>query len=496
MRRALITLAWGVTLVALLYGEENWRGRRAWNHYRQELESLGAQLDLKAFVPPLVSESQNFAATPLVQAWFPKRNSWNDNYSKADASVPTHVQGPRQFLDLVAWERAFNTVATGKQSDGRPYPSGKLDAVSRAKAAPAVLSGLKDDEPIFVELRLASQRPISRYPVVYDMENPWGILLPHLAKIKATTLRLQLKSCAELSAGRGETALEDVKLALFMADSVKDEPFLMSFLVRAECLRIAVHPIWEGLAEHRWSEVQLRDLQATLQRYDFLNDFKRPREAERAAVILTAELLYRQKYRLKDLFDSSPDQSQSTVLSELANLLGRIAPHGWYQLERVNVCRLYQSASMGAFDAAQRRISPHLLAADAHEFERKLEGGRLGKELNAILHHQILTTMLLPGFFRVPIKAASAQIAIDQAALACALERYRLANGQVPGNLESLVPRFLVQLPRDVLTGEPFRYRKTGNDTFVLYSIGWNERDDGGVPGGSLYDEKEGDWVW
>ena len=30
---------------------------------------------------------------------------------------------------------------------------------------------------------------------------------------------------------------------------------------------------------------------------------------------------------------------------------------------------------------------------------------------------------------------------------------------------------------------------------FILYSVGWNEKDDGGVPGKTLFDEKEGDWV-
>ena len=31
---------------------------------------------------------------------------------------------------------------------------------------------------------------------------------------------------------------------------------------------------------------------------------------------------------------------------------------------------------------------------------------------------------------------------------------------------------------------------------FVLYSVGWNEKDDGGVPGKTRFDESEGDWVW
>ena len=89
-----------------------------------------------------------------------------------------------------------------------------------------------------------------------------------------------------------------------------------------------------------------------------------------------------------------------------------------------------------------------------------------------------------------------AQTASDQAALACALERYRVANEQFPEKLEALVPKFISQLPRDVLGGEPYKYRRTNDGQYVLYSLGWNEKDDGGVPGPTLFHDKEGDWVW
>src|SRR5439155_8915209 len=73
LRRVLIVLAWTVTLIALLYGEENWRGRHAWNECRQELEAHGEQLDLKALIPKPVPDEQNFAATPFVQSWFERK---------------------------------------------------------------------------------------------------------------------------------------------------------------------------------------------------------------------------------------------------------------------------------------------------------------------------------------------------------------------------------------------------------------------------------------
>jgi hypothetical protein len=103
---------------------------------------------------------------------------------------------------------------------------------------------------------------------------------------------------------------------------------------------------------------------------------------------------------------------------------------------------------------------------------------------------------LLPALHNIPRRAAAAQTAADEAAIACALERYRLANGQFPENLDALVPKFMSVLPHDVISGGSYKYHLTSNGWFVLYSVGWNETDDGGVPGNTLFDDKQGDWVW
>ena len=46
---------------------------------------------------------------------------------------------------------------------------------------------------------------------------------------------------------------------------------------------------------------------------------------------------------------------------------------------------------------------------------------------------------------------------------------------------------------------QPLHYRRTADGQFALYSVGWNETDDGGVVGlnkdGGV-DINQGDWVW
>ena len=137
----------------------------------------------------------------------------------------------------------------------------------------------------------------------------------------------------------------------------------------------------------------------------------------------------------------------------------------------------------GAYDVTANRVAPSRVAANAAALEGEISSGRVGKGLSGVLRHQFLASLLLPNLRELPYKAAAAQTAVNQALLACALVRYRLAGGAFPETLSALVPTFLTPLPNDLITGEPYPYRRTADGSFLLYSIGWNETDDGGVAG-------------
>ena len=113
--------------------------------------------------------------------------------------------------------------------------------------------------------------------------------------------------------------------------------------------------------------------------------------------------------------------------------------------------------------------------------------------------YDFLSGMLLPALGRAAEKCAQSQSSVDLARVACALERYRLANGQFPDTLAALAPKFIDSLPHDLINGQPLKYRRPDDGQFVLYSVGWNETDDGGTVGLTKYgnpDWNKGDWVW
>jgi hypothetical protein len=507
VRRILIGLAWFVTLTVLFHGEENWRGQRAWNQYRRGLEAQGVPLDYQLLVPKPVADEENFAATPVVKSWFERKTAgdneprWEDEYAHVGERVhpprTKDARASRHLEDLAGWAAALAAVRSGEVAGQKEFHSAKLDPESRAQAAPAVLLGLRTNEALFAELRLASGRPKSRYPVDYEMENLWAIRLPHLRMIRGVCQRLQLKACAELASGQSEKAMEDLKLMFYLADSVKTDPFLISYLVRVACVQLATQPIWEGLAEHRWSEVQLQALEARLQQYNFIADMKSGFDDDRAVAISTIEMIRKKgPWYLNAIGD--PDSTPAPGDSMLGKFIGAVLlPQGWYYQEELSYCRGFDTELATGLNPTNNLVSPTQIKANALTFERMMEAtGFAGTELGVVLRHQLMARMLLPALNKVILKSAAAQTVVNQAAIACALERYRLANGHFPERLDALGPLLISTMPNDVLTSEPYKYHRTDEGRFVLYSVGWDEKDDGGVLGKTLFDEKQGDWVW
>ena len=329
------------------------------------------------------------------------------------------------------------------------------------------------------------------------MENVWAIRLPHLTMVRGVCQRLQLRACAELASGHSEKALEDLRLMLYLADSLKTDPFLISTLVRFACVQLAIQPIWEGLAEHRWSEVQLQELEFRLQHYKFIADMKAGFDGERAAALSTIELI-RRKGPWYLNFLGAPDSASPPEPSLLSRLIGTVLiPNGWYYLEELNYCRGFQIQLGTGSDFTNNRVSPAQVKSGEQAFEQMIIAtGFAGTSLGIVLHHWTTARLLLPALNKAIVKSATAQTAVNQAAVACALERYRLAHGHFPETLGALAPQFISPLPNDALTGETYQYRLAEDGRFVLYSVGWNEKDDGGVPGKMLFDDKQGDWVW
>jgi hypothetical protein len=80
----------------------------------------------------------------------------------------------------------------------------------------------------------------------------------------------------------------------------------------------------------------------------------------------------------------------------------------------------------------------------------------------------------------------------QNARLAVGLHRYRAQHGRFPEKLRELVPEFLEAVPRDPFDGKEMKL-KSDDQGIVVYSIGPNMVDDGGVNGKGIADPNPGD---
>ncbi len=492
-KRLVLSLACLAGVIALFYAEEDIRGRLAWEHFKAQWEAKGEKFEFAAFVPPPVPDDQNFALTPLVATTYGQLLDRNGHrIFPPDTNVVNRLQMPLDAGDggptngIGNWQKALPSNLEAWQHYYRNLSlTTNLFPVPPQPQTPAadVLLALSKYDSTIEELRRAAALPASRFPLNYDNEEPFSILLPHLAPAKGCAILLRLRALAELEAGQSEAALADIKLAWQVGEKFRSEPFLISQLVRIAMFHITAQAVWEGLAKHRWTDAQLVELGHQLAAYDFVADYQAAMRAENACQVFGTDFLRRHPAQLWSIAEVG--KNEPACFKELAPYL---MPSGWFYQNELCSSKFVLEQLVPVADVAQQTISPSLVK-------------QANESLQAMrpTPYTVICRMLLPGLTNSVRRFALTQIAVNLARTACALERYRLAQGKYPETLDALAPQFIANVPRDPIGGQPLHYRPTDDGQFILYSVGWNATDDGGTvaltKSGSV-DLDKGDCVW
>ena len=497
LRWGLIGLAVLVTLAAVLVTEENWRAKRDWENYQREAVARGERLDIASVIPPAVPDDQNFFCAPIVaealnavqnQSIYSPGARDTNSVNRMDFSIyrgdsklwPTNYGNWQtgKPLNLKEWQqyfRAFNQTADGKTNGFSVPPQPGTPAAD-------VLLGLSGFDPALEELRQAAALPNARLPLNYeDGFEAAGRLFPWLANIKKCGQFLQLRIVAELENGQADKALDDIELFLRITDANRNSRFLISHLVRIAMLAIVLEPIHQGLAEHRWSDAQLAELERELANEDFLVDFDLAMNGEKICAIDAFE-----KQRITREIKMVDD---SLGTNKIVTVSLRWMPSAYFYQNQLFFARMHREWIASLVDLTNRIVAPSAL--------RQVLAAISARSTPALYKAQ--ASMALPPIAKSVMRFAMIQSQVDLARVACVLERYRLAHGVFPETLDALTPQFIAKLPHDIINGQPLHYRRTNDGQFILYSVGWDEKDDGGqivfTKGGSV-DREKGDWVW
>lgn len=519
-RRVLLLVSLAI-MVTLFYAVENWRGRHGWQQFQREWEAKGERFDLARLIPPPVPKEQNFFETPLWQdlrwvetnraeVWKDATREEDDTFSiygpdpTGEPSLGYWAQGDR--VDLGAWQGLYrgesNRVFLARMSTrGSPAdddlrrrygPSAtNYFPIAKEPQSPAAdvllaLSKYQDNRGLLIA---GADRPQSRFWLNYGAE--YLVAFPHLTRVRTAIRYLALHGTASFENGDRQTALQDVKLMFRLLDSVRREPLLHSHFVRAAGLQYALQPVWEGLADRRWTAADLETIEQELNKLDFVVDYRLAQRGELVRYWLSAvDCVRRIGVRAFDPCCGCGSANKSLsekVIGCLASAIFLLAPSGWYDQNKTSLARLTEDYLLPVCDPQRRTLSPTVAARSQSVLDQ------LGPR-----PYDLLSRLLIPGLPRTAERFAYAQASVDLARVACALECYRLAHGEFPEALDVLAPKFIPALPHDVINGEPLKYRRTDGGQFVLYSVGWNGADDGGTLAFKYGrpDSEKGDWVW
>jgi len=291
-----------------------------------------------------------------------------------------------------------------------------------------------------------------------------------------------LRTVAELADNQPAQALDDVQLMLRLDDKLRQEPLLIEHLVSIALTAMTLQPIYEGLAQHRWNDAQLAELESVLAKKDFLADYQLAMRGERTFAIDAIEN-QRITRQIKTMAEVAGKPKEETISL-------RWMPSAFFYQNELAFAQLHEQLILPLLDMTNRIIAPAAVRrADA----------AVQAELKHYNPYKVQALMVFPAISASVKKFAKIQSQVDLARVANALERFRLAHGEYPETLDPLAPQFIAQLPHDLINGLPLYYRRTEDGSFVLYSVGWDEKDDGGkiffTESGAI-DREKGDWVW
>jgi len=473
--------------------EENERGAREWEATVARLRAAGQPVEFQQLIPPAIPDNENLGAIPLFQLDTEQANDKSFDTIRVKSALK-NIQGETLQPSGASWMKSqrsnqakLNQFVADRYAKVFPDRQNLLTPLDQFDALCPAVSDLRV---------AAAARPQCRFQRDYTSQPPYARPMMGLAEMLALAKVMNLHAILALQAGNSPLALQDIEATLKIDRGLRDEPTLIAGLVAMGVLAIQMDAIWQGLDAHVWNDQQLAELQDQLQQVDFMADYQLSLRGE-ALLYYAPTLDYMRDHRestLSFLVNLHSNQQMPSLLRWLWSLL----PEGWYDMAKARGVSLYLRAAVEPIDLANHRV--YVEKANALKAE--------ANSLHVYSLPDFLLRLSAPSVIASTPVFCEGQFRVDAARIAIMLERYRLARGSYPQSLDLLAPGAGEAVPRDLINGQPYHYRLRADGTYLLYSVGWNEVDDGGKPAyradnpayladnPKLTDREHGDWVW
>ena len=267
--------------------------------------------------------------------------------------------------------------------------------------------------------------------------------LDHIQSLRQGARVLTLEAHVRAHRGDPAGATRSIRTMIALATSLRNEPTIVSHLVRIAISGMATDVCRKTLPAVEFSDRALQQLSTDLQQSDLPDGLYRAMVGERAIGISAFQ---------------DP------------GMLGGSLPTA-FLLNRNDDLSLYLELMNEAVAATQGQAKSGLGGVNIRFLLQTRTGiGRL---------RYPVTQMLLPALEAVQVANMRGQVDGAATATAIAIERYRRKTGTLPARLDQLAPEYLPEVPVDLFDGQPLRY-VVREQQYLLYSVGQNRVDDGG----------------
>jgi len=424
-----------------------------------KLKAEGRALTIAEIRPAPIPDDQN--AAPLFQkaAELMGRSSYNKPAPKAAPTI-------EELSGLIESNR-YTAL------DISIWPAAHREALPRLIQSPEMAQ-------LFAVLHEASQK--SGYNNNPKYEDGPGMRLPSIGSIRTMARFLSIR--AELAAQNGNTdeAFSTIQEGLKLADLLKQEPVLVSQIVRIAC-DIVMIDCMERMADKTDIPAdQARALIAELAKHTDATPWIRAMDGERVGMGLWLyNAIQRGSFRDFNLLLPTEMDSHRSLCWTFKY------PMAPFLKKEMVIFLTLQPKHQDYYKVPYYQVTATIRN---HPLEDQIA------EYWLIPKHGFLLPLMLPNLDSLVTKNAEHDAAIAVARVGLGLKLFKQKNGVYPDTLDKLAPEFLDAIPVDPFTGKALIYRKT-DAGFILYSLGKNQQDDNGTPPPPKWDDKAPyDIVW
>jgi len=339
---------------------------------------------------------------------------------------------------------------------------------------------LTDNDLVLKQVIAGTQKPY--YWQHYEGDEMLSVLLPHLSGYRNAARALCWRARLLAEKGRYEDAFGDIKCCYRFGQHIRGDKTLVEQLVGIAIEALAIQMLSGILSEHEMDSAELAALQKDFEQMVAGEDFIVSFEVEKMCVYDEIQRcftedrfggghLYLERLtRILPLITGDDGSIFKLMLNNkaLTTSLHVLFTHPNKQQTGEMVDRYY------AFWAKVARKTPAQIRA---------EGIDIDKEAMEIIKGNVLLEILTPALSRISELSHRNRADVEAVLTIIAILRYEQDSGGYPQNLEQLIADdYLKELPLDPFSDKPLVYKKT-QDSFILYSVGRNFTDDGGVYG-------------